>query len=96
MKKGRCGCTFFRVASDMLSYIDDGKPTVVYVTGDMAGETDSPLYGLFDISDTLTGNLAVSLLFGLIVSTVPTLVVIPVVYYGVMRNRVEWIRTGTG
>ena len=26
---------------------------VVYVTGDMAGETDSPLYGLFDISDRL-------------------------------------------
>jgi len=26
---------------------------VVYVTGDMAGETDSPLYGLFEISDTL-------------------------------------------
>jgi multidrug efflux pump subunit AcrB len=24
---------------------------VVYVTGDMAGETDSPLYGLFEISD---------------------------------------------
>ncbi|MES9883166.1 MAG: efflux RND transporter permease subunit, partial [Sedimenticola sp.] len=26
---------------------------VVYVTGDMAGETDSPLYGLFSISDKL-------------------------------------------
>jgi multidrug efflux pump subunit AcrB len=26
---------------------------VVYVTGDMAGETDSPLYGLFDIFGTL-------------------------------------------
>jgi len=26
---------------------------VVYVTGDMAGETDSPLYGLFEISGTL-------------------------------------------
>ena len=26
---------------------------VVYVTGDMAGETDSPLYGLFEISDRL-------------------------------------------
>jgi len=25
-----------------------------------------------------------------------TLVVIPVVYYGVMRKRVEWIRTATG
>jgi len=26
---------------------------VVYVTGDMAGDTDSPLYGLFAISDRL-------------------------------------------
>ena len=26
---------------------------VVYVTGDMAGETDSPLYGMFEISDRL-------------------------------------------
>ena len=26
---------------------------VVYVTGDMAGDTDSPLYGLFEISDRL-------------------------------------------
>ena len=26
---------------------------VVYVTGDMAGETDSPLYGLFEIADRL-------------------------------------------
>ncbi|MEW8114882.1 MAG: efflux RND transporter permease subunit, partial [Candidatus Thiodiazotropha endolucinida] len=29
---------------------------VVYVTGDMAGETDSPLYGLFEISDQLQGD----------------------------------------
>ncbi|MEN8180326.1 MAG: efflux RND transporter permease subunit, partial [Pseudomonadota bacterium] len=28
---------------------------VVYVTGDMAGETDSPLYGLFEISGQLGG-----------------------------------------
>jgi len=26
---------------------------VVYVTGDMAGELDSPLYGMFEISDAL-------------------------------------------
>lgn len=29
---------------------------VVYVTGDMAGDTDSPLYGMFAISDSLDGN----------------------------------------
>lgn len=39
---------------------------------------------------------SMSLLFGLFVSTVLSLVVIPVVYYGVMRKRVDWIRTATG
>jgi multidrug efflux pump subunit AcrB len=33
---------------------------------------------------------------GLLASTVLTLAVIPVVYDGVMRKRVEWIRTATG
>jgi len=51
---------------------------------------------VFILDDPIFSGLAVSLLFGLFVSTVLTLVVIPVVYYGVMRNRVEWIRTTTG
>jgi multidrug efflux pump subunit AcrB len=51
---------------------------------------------VFILDDPIFSGLAVSLLFGLSVSTVLTLVVIPVVYYGVMRQRVEWIRTATG
>jgi multidrug efflux pump subunit AcrB len=51
---------------------------------------------VFILDDPIFSWLAVSLLFGLFVSTVLTLVVFPVVYYGVMRKRVEWIRTATG
>jgi multidrug efflux pump subunit AcrB len=65
------------------------KPIVLTGVAAMAG-------ALFILDDPIFSGLAVSLLFGLFVSTVLTLVVIPVVYYGVMRNRVEWIRTATG
>jgi multidrug efflux pump subunit AcrB len=51
---------------------------------------------LFIFDDPIFSGLAVSLLFGLFVSTMLTLVVIPVVYYGVMRKRVDWIRMATG
>mgnify|MGYP006288717259 CR=1 FL=1 len=37
-----------------------------------------------------------TLLFGLFASTVLPLVMIPVVFYGVMRKRVVWIRAATG
>ena len=37
--------------------------------------------GLFILDDPIFGGLAVSLIFGLLVSTVLTLLVIPVVYY---------------
>jgi multidrug efflux pump subunit AcrB len=37
--------------------------------------------GFFILDDPIFGGLAVSLIFGLLVSTVLTLVVIPVVYY---------------
>ena len=39
--------------------------------------------GFFIIDDPIFGGLAISLIFGLLVSTVLTLVVIPVVYYAV-------------
>ncbi|MBK5930819.1 efflux RND transporter permease subunit [Halochromatium salexigens] len=65
------------------------KPIVLTALATMAGVS-------FILSDPIFSGLAVSLLFGLFVSTVLTLVVIPVVYYGVMRKRVEWIRTATG
>ncbi len=51
---------------------------------------------VFILDDPIFSGLAVSLLFGLLVSTILTLIVIPVVYYGVMYKRVEWIRTSTG
>ncbi len=65
------------------------KPIALTALAAMAG-------ALFILDDPIFAGLAVSLLFGLLVSTVLTLVVIPVVYYGVMRKRVEWIRTATG
>jgi multidrug efflux pump subunit AcrB len=65
------------------------KPIALTALAAMAG-------AVFILDDPIFSGLAVSLLFGLFVSTVLTLVVIPVVYYGVMRQRVEWIRTATG
>ncbi|MBK5969521.1 MULTISPECIES: efflux RND transporter permease subunit [Thiorhodovibrio] len=65
------------------------KPIVLTAISAMAG-------AMFLLSDPIFAGLAVSLLFGLFVSTLLTLVVIPVVYYGAMRKRVEWIRTATG
>ncbi|MCG6896669.1 MAG: efflux RND transporter permease subunit [Thiocapsa sp.] len=65
------------------------KPIALTAAAAMAG-------AVFILDDPIFSGLAVSLLFGLFVSTVLTLVVIPVVYYGVMRKRVEWIRTATG
>jgi multidrug efflux pump subunit AcrB len=63
------------------------KPIALTAIAAMAG-------AVFILDDPIFSGLAVSLLFGLFVSTVLTLVVIPVVYYGVMRKRVDWIRTG--
>jgi multidrug efflux pump subunit AcrB len=64
------------------------KPIALTALAAMAG-------AVFILDDPIFSGLAVSLLFGLFVSTVLTLVVIPVVYYGVMRKRVAWIRTAT-
>jgi len=65
------------------------KPIALTALAAMAG-------AVFILDDPIFSGLAVSRSFGLFVSTVLTLVVIPVVYYGVMRKRVEWIRTATG
>jgi multidrug efflux pump subunit AcrB len=65
------------------------KPIALTALAAMAG-------AVFILDDPIFSGLAVSLLFGLFVSTVLTLIVIPVVYYGAMRKRVEWIRTATG
>jgi multidrug efflux pump subunit AcrB len=76
-------------AAVIRSAVVRAKPIALTAAAAMAG-------AVFILDDPIFSGLAVSLLFGLFVSTVLTLVVIPVVYYGVMRNRVEWIRTGTG
>ena len=61
------------------------KPIVLTGLAAMAG-------AFFIIDDPIFSGLAVSLIFGLFVSTLLTLVVIPVVYFGTMQKRVEQIR----
>jgi multidrug efflux pump subunit AcrB len=61
------------------------KPIALTAVAAMAG-------GFFILDDPIFSGLAVSLIFGLFVSTVLTLVVIPVVYYAAMRNRIDYIR----
>ncbi len=56
------------------------KPIALTALAAMAG-------GFFILDDPIFSGLAVSLIFGLLVSTVLTLVLIPVVYYGVMCKR---------
>jgi multidrug efflux pump subunit AcrB len=48
----------------------------------------------FIIDDPIFGGLAVSLIFGILVSTVLTLVLIPLMYYMYARNRLTTIRAG--
>jgi len=58
------------------------KPIVLTGLAAMAG-------AFFILDDPIFSGLAVSLIFGLFVSTILTLIVIPVVYYGVMHKRAE-------
>jgi multidrug efflux pump subunit AcrB len=58
------------------------KPIALTGVAAMAG-------AFFILDDPIFSGLAVSLIFGIFVSTVLTLVVIPVVYYGVMRDRLK-------
>ena len=60
------------------------KPIVLTAVAAMAG-------GFFILDDPIFSDLAISLIFGLLVSTLLTLMVIPVVYYGVMKKRVKKI-----
>ena len=53
------------------------------------------LGALFILDDPIFRGLAIALIFGLAVSTVLTLVVIPVMYYALMRKRIESQQTGT-
>ena len=56
------------------------KPIVLTALAAMAG-------AFFILDDPIFSGLAVSLIFGLLVSTVLTLLVIPVVYYAARKNR---------
>jgi len=47
------------------------------------------LGALFILDDPIFSGLAISLIFGIFVSTLLTLVVIPVMYYAFMRQRFE-------
>ncbi|MBE9568045.1 MAG: efflux RND transporter permease subunit [Proteobacteria bacterium] len=58
------------------------KPIVLTGAAAMIG-------GFFIIDDPIFGGLAISLIFGLLVSTVLTLLVIPVVYFAAMRNKLH-------
>jgi multidrug efflux pump subunit AcrB len=49
----------------------------------------------FILDDPIFSGLAVSLIFGILVSTLLTLVVIPVMYYAFMYKKVDWIRAQT-
>ncbi|QID19017.1 efflux RND transporter permease subunit [Nitrogeniibacter mangrovi] len=49
---------------------------------------------VFILDDPIFNGLAISLIFGIFVSTVLTLVVIPVLYYAAMRKRVADIKEG--
>ena len=50
------------------------------------------LGALFILDDPIFSGLAISLIFGILVSTLLTLVVIPVLYYAFMRKRLERLR----
>jgi multidrug efflux pump subunit AcrB len=63
------------------------KPIALTALAAMAG-------AFFILDDPIFSGLAVSLIFGLLVSTLLTLVVIPVVYYAAMEKRVDLIRAG--
>jgi multidrug efflux pump subunit AcrB len=61
------------------------KPITLTGLAAMAG-------AFFILDDPIFSGLAVTLIFGLFVSTLLTLVVIPVVYFAAMQNRLERIR----
>jgi len=71
----------------VLSAVVRAKPIILTALAAMAG-------AFFILDDPIFSGLAVSLIFGLLVSTLLTLVVIPVVYYAAMQNRIERITNG--
>ncbi|MCW8904417.1 efflux RND transporter permease subunit, partial [Sedimenticola sp.] len=68
----------------VLSAVVRAKPIILTALAAMAG-------AFFILDDPIFSGLAISLIFGLLVSTLLTLVVIPVVYYAAMQNRIGQI-----
>jgi len=64
------------------------KPIVLTGLAAMAG-------AFFILDDPIFSGLAVSLIFGLFVSTILTLIVIPVVYYGVIHQRMSAVEASS-
>jgi len=58
------------------------KPIALTAVAAMSG-------GVFILDDPIFNGLAISLIFGILVSTVLTLIVIPVLYYVYLRGREE-------
>ena len=58
------------------------KPIILTALAAMLG-------ALFILDDPIFQGLAISLIFGILVSTILTLIVIPVLYYAAMRKRLE-------
>ncbi|HEY9199960.1 MAG TPA: efflux RND transporter permease subunit [Gammaproteobacteria bacterium] len=58
------------------------KPIVLTALAAMMG-------ALFILDDPIFSGLAISLIFGILVSTLLTLLVIPVMYYAVMKNKLD-------
>jgi multidrug efflux pump subunit AcrB len=58
------------------------KPIILTALAAMLG-------ALFILDDPIFNGLAISLIFGILVSTLLTLVVIPVLYYAAMRRKLE-------
>jgi multidrug efflux pump subunit AcrB len=48
----------------------------------------------FIIDDPIFSGLAISLIFGILVSTVLTLLLIPVLYYSYIRSRLHLVKQG--
>lgn len=48
---------------------------------------------LFILDDPIFNGLAISLIFGIFISTLLTLIVIPVLYYAAMKNRINFTQT---
>ena len=61
------------------------RPAFLEAGRSLADENDA----LFIVDDPIFSGLAISLLFGILVSTLLTLVVIPVLYYALYRQRNE-------